>query len=99
MRQLLTAGADANRGGQATPLASATSRFVHAANLHSPQSTEVIALLLDADADPHARGGEGLSKLRARTVENVQFCWWSGNDPNVLRLMASMYMPHDWTVV
>jgi ankyrin repeat protein len=58
VKELIVAGADPNRGGQATPLMSAVSRFVQAENFYDPQSTEVIALLLDAGADPHAHSGK-----------------------------------------
>jgi hypothetical protein len=99
VKQLIVAGADPNRGGQATPLMSAVFRFVQADNFQNPQATEVIALLLDAGADPHAHSGKGMSQLRARANDNIRFRWWDKNDANVQRLMIALQLPDSWVVV
>ncbi|KAF1940076.1 ankyrin [Clathrospora elynae] len=98
-RQLVAAGADPNRGGQTTPLMSAASRFVQAATFRDPESTEMIALLLDAGANPHVHNGIETSQLMTRTDENIRFRWWDKHDPNVRRLLIALQLPESWDVV
>lgn len=99
VKQLITAGADPNRGGEATPLISYATCFVQAENFSDPHSTEVVALLLDAGASPHCHGDEQLSKLKAQICANIRFRWWGENDPNVQRLMAALCMSEDWVIL
>jgi len=99
VKQLITAGADPNRGEEATPLISCATRFVDAENLSGPHSTEVVALLLDAGASPHYHGDEASSKLKAQICANIQFRWWGENDPNLQRLMVALCMSEDWAVL
>jgi ankyrin repeat protein len=98
VKELITAGADPNRGGEATPLMSAVSRFVQADNFHDTQTTEVIALLLDAGADPHARSSKETDQLTIQVADNLRFRWWSKSDTNVQRLLISLQLPDSWVV-
>jgi ankyrin repeat protein len=98
VKKLLFAGADPNLGGQVMPLMSAASRFVSANNCSDTKSTRIIALLLDAGADPHARGGKALSSLTVRVRENIRFGWWSKDDATVQRLLITLQLPEDWFV-
>jgi ankyrin repeat protein len=98
VKQLIIAGADPNRGGQVTPLMSAVSRFVQADNFRNPQATEVIALLLDAGADPHVYSGKEMSQMKARAIDNIRFRWWDKDDPNVQRLLIALQLPNSWVV-
>ncbi|KAH4136720.1 hypothetical protein HBH45_131370 [Parastagonospora nodorum] len=99
VRQLITAGADPNRGGEATPLISFATRFVQAENFSDPHSTEVLALLLEAGASPHCRGDKELSRLKTQMYANIRFSWWSEDDPNVQRLNVALHLSENWVVL
>ncbi|KAH4161937.1 hypothetical protein HBH43_166710 [Parastagonospora nodorum] len=99
VRQLITAGADPNRGGEATPLISFATRFVQAENFSDPHSTEVLALLLEAGASPHCRGDKELSRLKTQMYANIRFRWWSEDDPNVQRLIVALHLSENWVVL
>jgi ankyrin repeat protein len=98
VQQLIAAGADPNHGGQNSPLMSAVSRFVPADNFGDPCSTEVIALLLDAGADPHSRGVKESKDLMVRIDENIQYRWWRRQDPTLRRLQVTLQLQDDWVV-
>ncbi|KAH4061956.1 hypothetical protein HBH50_212460 [Parastagonospora nodorum] len=99
VRQLITAGADPNCGGEATPLISFATRFVQAENFSDPHSTEVLALLLEAGASPHCRGDKELSRLKTQMYANIRFRWWSEDDPNVQRLIVALHLSENWVVL
>lgn len=99
VEKLLAANADPNLAGETIPLLSAASRFVKAANIHDFHDTTVIALLLDADANPHAHDGSFVESLERCIKENVRYGWWRWDDHAIVRLRVALELTEDWVAL
>lgn len=99
VKELLVAKADPNLVGEDIPLLSAASRFVRAENIYDSHDTTVIALLLDAGADPRTANCAFVKSLEKCIEENTRNKWWREDDPTILRLRVALALPEDWVAL
>jgi ankyrin repeat protein len=96
VKELLAGNADPNLVGESVPLLSAASRFVKWEDVHDFHDKAVIALLLDADANPHAINYTFVELLERCIEENTRNKWWREDDPTIWRLRVAIALPEDW---
>jgi ankyrin repeat protein len=99
VEELLAANADPNLVGESIPLLSAASRFVKWENVYDFHDTAVIALLLDAGANPHAANCTFVESLERCIEENTRNKWWREDDPTIWRLRVALALPEDWVAL
>lgn len=99
VEELLVANADPNLVGDSIPLLSAASRFVKWKNVHDFHDTAVIALLLNAGANPRAANCAFVKSLERCVEENTRNRWWREDDPTVWRLRVALALPEDWVAL